>query len=402
MATEREDGLNIEAGIEQCLHQAARSRNFSGIRLYGQVTPAPDVRLEHPVLRAACAIAVALAVGCGGNGVRPGPLSGPADGDADGVHAEDACPALAEDEDGFEDHDGCPDLDDDADQIADADDLCRCVGEDRDGWEDDDGCPEEDNDRDRNHDACDRCPNEAEVYNGQDDEDGCPDRGFIRIEGMRIQIIEHVFFEHGSSVVQPVSFPLLQAVADTIQANPHIGRVRIVGHADRSERRAQWLGEKRAIAVRDWLVAHGVDPARLEIASMGATRPLVPPRPIALRARNRRVEFELVDPTGGAPPPPPPTPPPTAPPASGYLRTADCPEGAPPPPTDVCSGEAAVLDTDGDRIPDRDDRCVTEPETFNAIDDEDGCPDRCALPVDDPADAATGSGGSAGSGARGD
>ena len=33
-------------------------------------------------------------------------------------------------------------------------------------------------------------------------------------------------------------------------------------------------------------------------------------------------------------------------------------------------------DSDGDRIPDRDDKCPFEPETYNGIDDSDGCPDR--------------------------
>lgn len=34
-----------------------------------------------------------------------------------------------------------------------------------------------------------------------------------------------------------------------------------------------------------------------------------------------------------------------------------------------------VVDTDGDGIPDEDDRCPTNPETFNAYEDLDGCPD---------------------------
>ncbi len=36
----------------------------------------------------------------------------------------------------------------------------------------------------------------------------------------------------------------------------------------------------------------------------------------------------------------------------------------------------ATLDSDGDRIPDRNDKCPYEPETYNGIEDEDGCPDR--------------------------
>lgn len=40
------------------------------------------------------------------------------------------------------------------------------------------------------------------------------------------------------------------------------------------------------------------------------------------------------------------------------------------------SSLASSVDRDGDGIPDQVDRCPNEPETFNGIDDEDGCPDR--------------------------
>ena len=41
-------------------------------------------------------------------------------------------------------------------------------------------------------------------------------------------------------------------------------------------------------------------------------------------------------------------------------------------------GSRAVLitDSDGDRIPDVDDKCPNDPETYNGEDDEDGCPDQ--------------------------
>lgn len=40
------------------------------------------------------------------------------------------------------------------------------------------------------------------------------------------------------------------------------------------------------------------------------------------------------------------------------------------------SANADGTDSDGDRIPDRDDKCPHEPETYNGFEDEDGCPDR--------------------------
>lgn len=38
--------------------------------------------------------------------------------------------------------------------------------------------------------------------------------------------------------------------------------------------------------------------------------------------------------------------------------------------------EAAVLDADADKIPDADDQCIEQPETYNGFMDNDGCPDQ--------------------------
>jgi|GEM_PF-307551 len=39
------------------------------------------------------------------------------------------------------------------------------------------------------------------------------------------------------------------------------------------------------------------------------------------------------------------------------------------------SGSSQTKDTDGDGIPDAQDRCPTRPETYNNFHDRDGCPD---------------------------
>ena len=47
----------------------------------------------------------------------------------------------------------------------------------------------------------------------------------------------------------------------------------------------------RAEAVRDWLVAHGVDSSRLEPHGYGDSNPIAPNITASGRARNRRVEI---------------------------------------------------------------------------------------------------------------
>ncbi len=203
----------------------------------------------------------------------------------------DQCPDQEEDLDGFEDGDGCPDLDNDQDGVLDVDDRCPCHAEDMDGWQDEDGCPDPDNDQDHVADACDSCPNDAETYNGYEDEDGCPDQAPVRINGGRIQIIDRVYFRRNRATIPRRSFPLLDALAETMNANPQLKLVEIEGHANDGERRAQRLGERRAQAVVDALVERGVDPVRLRARSYGSTRPIDPSRPEV----NRRAEPMIIE-----------------------------------------------------------------------------------------------------------
>jgi OOP family OmpA-OmpF porin len=56
------------------------------------------------------------------------------------------------------------------------------------------------------------------------------------------------------------------------------------------------LGERRARAVRDALVAAGVDPGRIEVTKIVGTEPVCADRTEQCRELNRRVEIAVVDP----------------------------------------------------------------------------------------------------------
>lgn len=217
-----------------------------------------------------------LLVGCG-SGSMPSttaparPRSARAaviDRDADTVLDADQCPDDAEDLDGFQDGDGCYDGDDDGDGRVDADDLCPRHAEDMDSFENEDGCPDPDNDQDRIADMEDRCPNEPETYNGRDDEDGCPDRALVVLNTPAPTPRERVFFASRSARVPVVMEPILDMVAATLQHNPQIERVALVGRSATGENPR--VAAQRAIAVRDALVARGVDASRLEPLSLAA------------------------------------------------------------------------------------------------------------------------------------
>jgi outer membrane protein OmpA-like peptidoglycan-associated protein len=219
------------------------------------------------------------------------------DNDEDRIpDASDKCPLVAEDRDGVEDEDGCPDGDNDADGIADNADKCPAEAEDVDGFQDEDGCPDGDNDADGIADATDQCPMEAETVNGQTDEDGCPERAVATVTSTGIEISDKIFFDLNRASIKDESNAILDVVAEVLKTNADL-TVRIEGHTDDSGG-ATWnreLSQKRAESVRDYLVAKGVDAARLEAVGHGEDKPLVEGKSDEARSKNRRVEFVIVD-----------------------------------------------------------------------------------------------------------
>lgn len=225
---------------------------------------------------------------------------GPTDADKDGIPDDkDVCKDEPEDKDGFQDEDGCPDLDNDGDGLPDTEDRCPTEAEDMDGFEDEDGCAEADNDKDGFLDAEDKCPNEAEVINGVKDDDGCPDKGktLVIIEREKIQILDKVYFRTGRATIQARSFNLLRQVASIFRAHPELTKVRIEGHTDdvgREENNLK-LSQRRADAVKAFLVETGVDAGRLDALGYGESRPVTPNISRSAREQNRRVEFRIVE-----------------------------------------------------------------------------------------------------------
>jgi len=181
--------------------------------------------------------------------------------------------------------------DTDRDGIVDVDDTCPDSPEDRDSMDDDDGCPDEDNDRDRILDRDDKCPNEPETYNGYEDEDGCPDRGRVVVTDSSIEVLDMIYFTKGAATLERRSMPVLDAIAATLHGNPSIRKVEIGGHASDDEGDAWSLSSRRAAAVRQYLIDHGVEGRRLAIVPYGATRPIDTNTNEAARTKNRRADF---------------------------------------------------------------------------------------------------------------
>ena len=104
-----------------------------------------------------------------------------------------------------------------------------------------------------------------------------------------------VYFTGNSHGLDAAAQRTLTAQASWLLANPAI-RARIEGHADERTPRdyALAVGERRATAVRDFLVLQGVPAAQLTTISWGKERPVVAGSSEGALALNRRVKTVLM------------------------------------------------------------------------------------------------------------
>ena len=221
------------------------------------------------------------------------------DNDQDGiVDLKDKAPNEPEDKDGYQDLDGVPDPDNDGDGILDVKDKCPDLAEDFDGYQDEDGCPDLDNDGDGIQDKDDKCPNEPETFNGYQDEDGCPDEKPapkpLEKKGEKL-VLPGIHFRVGSARITEDSYPVLDQVYEILRDHPDIV-VEIRGHTDNtgSYDFNMRLSQKRAEAVRRYLISRGISPSRLRAVGYGPTQPIATNDTPEGRAANRRIEFVRV------------------------------------------------------------------------------------------------------------
>lgn len=108
-------------------------------------------------------------------------------------------------------------------------------------------------------------------------------------------VFEPVYFVLDESDLTPEARSVLSDLADMLKANPGVS-IMIEGHCD--ERGTieynLALGERRATAVKEYLINFGVDASRLYTISYGKERPVDPGHNEAAWAKNRRAEFRIV------------------------------------------------------------------------------------------------------------
>jgi OmpA-OmpF porin, OOP family len=206
----------------------------------------------------------------------------PFDSDGDGVADYlDKCPDTPK---GTKvDAKGCS-LDSDGDGVADY--LDKCPNTPANVKVDAAGCPP-DKDGDGIPDYLDKCPD----VKGTAANKGCPE---VKKEVQEVfqKALQGIQFETGKDVIRPGSFPILNNVVSIMKENKEYNLI-INGHTDNVGKpdANMTLSQKRAEAVKAYLVKNGVEQNRLNSFGYGDTKPVADNKTPEGRAKNRRVEF---------------------------------------------------------------------------------------------------------------
>jgi len=114
----------------------------------------------------------------------------------------------------------------------------------------------------------------------------------------RFIILPSVYFATDKDTVLPQSFPTLQKVVELLKKHKWVRKVMVEGHTDHraSNNYNLYLSRRRARSVYRYLVSHGIDANRLTHIGYGEMRLVDKTNTRIGMAKNRRVEFVVIDP----------------------------------------------------------------------------------------------------------
>ncbi|MGB5555886.1 MAG: OmpA family protein, partial [Flavobacteriaceae bacterium] len=174
----------------------------------------------------------------------------------------------------------------DGDGVADKDDECPNEA----GPAENKGCPWADADGDGVLDKDDKCPEVAGTVANQ----GCPEVT-AEVQKQLNDYARTILFDTGKSTLKPASTSVFVDIIRILAEYP-TAKFTVEGHTDSqgSAKTNQALSEARALSVKEFLVAEGIDAFRLSAVGYGEDRPMADNKTSKGRAENRRVEINLV------------------------------------------------------------------------------------------------------------
>jgi peptidoglycan-associated lipoprotein len=112
-------------------------------------------------------------------------------------------------------------------------------------------------------------------------------------------LFEDIHFDFDKYDIRPDTQPVLQKIASWLLKNNSV-KILIEGHCDErgTNEYNLALGDRRAKATRDYFIALGVSPNRIEMVSYGEEKPLCTEKTEECWAKNRRAHFVILKEAG--------------------------------------------------------------------------------------------------------
>jgi outer membrane protein OmpA-like peptidoglycan-associated protein len=114
-------------------------------------------------------------------------------------------------------------------------------------------------------------------------------------EARRVQL-KNVYFDTDKATLRTESFAQLNQLAEVMKIRKNL-KIIVEGHTDSvgNEKANQLLSQKRAEAVKNYLITHKIEPARIQAIGYGESRPVAENKTPEGRQQNRRTEVVVVE-----------------------------------------------------------------------------------------------------------
>jgi outer membrane protein OmpA-like peptidoglycan-associated protein len=118
----------------------------------------------------------------------------------------------------------------------------------------------------------------------------------IKVKVGKKVVLNNILFQSGKSILTSGSYLEVDRLLNIMKENAQI-KIEISGHTDNigSAPLNSKLSEARAKTVVDYLIQKGIDPTRMVFKGYGSLQPIAENSTPAGRAKNRRVEFKILE-----------------------------------------------------------------------------------------------------------
>lgn len=118
----------------------------------------------------------------------------------------------------------------------------------------------------------------------------------LEFEPARTFVLDNVEFDFGKATLRPASYKALDELVEYLKRKAG-EKIEIGGHTDNigSEAKNKILSMERAQSIVSYLIAKGIDPARLTAKGYGSMEPVEENTTEAGRQKNRRTEVKILE-----------------------------------------------------------------------------------------------------------